>query len=178
LKLKKIKAKINRWMNENFAFKNGLELQYKDIQPKIMIEEYIGYGIERMENFKFHCFNGIPKFLWIDNNGQNIQKQNLYELKMNRKINELQLKFLGENNLKLIDKMIELSSAGETGERVPLYSHNLEGDQSYLYMTQSDFDSYWENQKNKGHILKSYIKDDNLLIRFMDNGQVIAQAIH
>ena len=97
LKLKKIKAKINRWMNENFAFKNGLELQYKDIQPKIMIEEYIGYGIERMENFKFHCFNGIPKFLWIDNNGQNIQKQNLYELKMNRKINELQLKFLGEN---------------------------------------------------------------------------------
>ena len=110
LKLKKIKAKINRWMNENFAFKNGLELQYKDIQPKIMIEEYIGYGIERMENFKFHCFNGIPKFLWIDNNGQNIQKQNLYELKMNRKINELQLKFLGENNLKLIDKMIELSS--------------------------------------------------------------------
>ena len=45
-------------------------------------------------------------------------------------------------------------------------------------MTQSDFDSYWENQKNKGHILKSYIKDDNLLIRFMDNGQIIAQAIH
>ena len=50
--------------------------------------------------------------------------------------------------------------------------------QPYLYMTQSNFDSFWENQKNKGYILKSYIKDDNLLIRFMDNGQVIAQAIH
>ena len=28
--------------------------------------------------------------------------------------------------------MIELSSAGETGEKVPLNLHNLEGDQSYL----------------------------------------------
>lgn len=50
--------------------------------------------------------------------------------------------------------------------------------QPYMYMTYEDFKTYWEEQKNKGYVLKSYIKDDNLLIRFMSNGNVITQAVH
>ena len=50
--------------------------------------------------------------------------------------------------------------------------------QPYMYMRYKDFKTYWEEQKNKGCILKSYVKDDNLLIRFMSNGDVITKAIH
>ena len=35
------KKKFDKWMNTNFAFCNGLELHYKNIQPKIIAEEYL-----------------------------------------------------------------------------------------------------------------------------------------
>ncbi len=52
-------------LNINFGFCSGFELQYKDIEPKIFAEELIELSNNSLtdEDYKIHCFNGIPKFI-------------------------------------------------------------------------------------------------------------------
>lgn len=50
--------KFKEWTKINFAFK-GLELQYKDIKPKIIAEKYIvEEGFDDLPDYKFFCFDG------------------------------------------------------------------------------------------------------------------------
>lgn len=65
LDLNEVKDKINRWLGENYGLKNGYELHYVDISPKIIIEQYIfNKSITDLRDYKFWCFNGEPKFLY------------------------------------------------------------------------------------------------------------------
>ena len=41
LNLKVVKEKLDKWMNENCALTYGLELHYRDIKPKIIIEKWM-----------------------------------------------------------------------------------------------------------------------------------------
>ena len=52
------KAKFDWWMRDNFAFRNGLELHYRDIKPKIIAEKYIQNGSNDLYDYKVFCFNG------------------------------------------------------------------------------------------------------------------------
>ena len=61
-------AKLNKWMLTDFAFSNGYELQYHNIQRKIFVEEYKNDGHETLHDYKFWCFNGEPK-IWTINDG-------------------------------------------------------------------------------------------------------------
>lgn len=64
LDLKETKEKINKWMSENFAYKNGLELHYRDINPKIIIEKYLeNLGAKDLFDYKFWCFNGKMEYI-------------------------------------------------------------------------------------------------------------------
>lgn len=54
--------KLNRWLKEDY-WKTG-EVQYRFIKKKIIIEEYLGAG-DDLKTFKFFCFNGNPKVLYI-----------------------------------------------------------------------------------------------------------------
>lgn len=60
-----IKSKLYKWMNENFGFKVGLELHYRDIERKIIIEEYIENKASGgdLYDYKFWCFNGKVKYI-------------------------------------------------------------------------------------------------------------------
>ena len=71
------KAKLDKWMNENFAFKVGLELHYRDIKPKIIIEKFIeNKGTNDLYDYKFWCFDGKVKYI------QFLSERNLDGLKM------------------------------------------------------------------------------------------------
>lgn len=59
------KQKFDLWLAQNFAFTNVLELQYKDIQPKIIAEQYIETKGGDLYDYKIHCFNGVPTYLQI-----------------------------------------------------------------------------------------------------------------
>ncbi len=64
LDLKDTKEKLDKWMSENFAFKAGFELHYRDIKPKIIIEEYKeNRGSQNLYDYKFWCFNGEVKYM-------------------------------------------------------------------------------------------------------------------
>lgn len=58
---------LTRWMNDDFAFRNGFEAHYHDIPHKILVEKMIGGG--DLIDYKFWCFNGEPK-LYTINDGQ------------------------------------------------------------------------------------------------------------
>lgn len=55
---------LTRWMNDDFAFRNGFEAHYHDIPHKILVEKMIGEG--NLMDYKFWCFNGDPKLYTIN----------------------------------------------------------------------------------------------------------------
>ncbi len=69
LNIDETKKKIDSWMKEDY-WKYGAEVQYKHVKKKIIIEEYLG----NVETYKFYCFNGIPKMMYISNNLVNDDK--------------------------------------------------------------------------------------------------------
>lgn len=58
--------KLNRWLDENYGY-NGFALQYRDIKPKIICEEYLDGLAETVYDYQFLCFNGEPKLVWCIN---------------------------------------------------------------------------------------------------------------
>ena len=62
-------SKLKYWMNDDFAFRNGYEMQYHDIPHKIFIEEYKTDENQRSSlfDYKFWCFNGTPRYYTINN---------------------------------------------------------------------------------------------------------------
>ena len=77
LDLKEAKEKIDKWMEVNFAFKAGLELQYLNMTPKIIIEQYIeNKSSNDLYDYKFWCFDGKVKYI------QFLSERNISGLKM------------------------------------------------------------------------------------------------
>lgn len=77
LDLAEVKQKLDKWMHENFAFKFGYELHYRDIQPKIIIEKFIeNQKSHDLYDYKFWCFNGKVEYI------QFLSERNISELKM------------------------------------------------------------------------------------------------
>ncbi len=62
LNKKDTRNKINTWLNEDFAFKEGFEMHYSKIPRKIIIEEYISPESSNIE-IQSWCFNGKIEFI-------------------------------------------------------------------------------------------------------------------
>lgn len=85
--------KLNSWMNINYAFTYGLELHYKNIKPKILIEEYIENEKQEKINdlaknsglysYSFYCFNYKVNFIYIYKGAGNEIKANCYDINLN-----------------------------------------------------------------------------------------------
>lgn len=54
---------LNEWRNHNFAYMS-LELQYKNITPKIICEEYLEGVAENVYDYNIFCFHGEPLYIW------------------------------------------------------------------------------------------------------------------
>lgn len=69
--LEKIRKKINKCLRKNYYY-NGREWPYKNVKPRIIIEKYMedkNYKI--MRDYKFFCFNGEPKLLYLSEGLEN-----------------------------------------------------------------------------------------------------------
>ncbi|MBP9999066.1 MAG: glycosyltransferase [Proteobacteria bacterium] len=66
LDLKDARQKIDSWMSEDFAFKNGCELHYHNIKHKIIIEQLIeNKSCSDLNDYKFYCFGGKVKYIQV-----------------------------------------------------------------------------------------------------------------
>lgn len=112
LDLQDAKSKIDRWMNDNYAFKAGCELHYRDIQPKIVIEEFLDEISNNIYDYRFFCCNGKVEQIWIDvfsgtpEHKRKIYDKNWNELNIIVKWPRLETSLPRPKNL---EKMIELS---------------------------------------------------------------------
>lgn len=83
LDLRTIKEKLDKWLHTNFAFLAGYELHYKNMSPKIIIEQYKEDDSGDLRDYKFLCFNGKVKYIWVDGERYSEHKRNLYDLEWN-----------------------------------------------------------------------------------------------
>lgn len=67
LNLVKSKYLLRKWMTKNQYYRGGMEWAYKDVKPLLLAEKYLEeIGQDIINDYKFFCFNGVPKFVQID----------------------------------------------------------------------------------------------------------------
>jgi len=75
----KIHDQTLNWLKCNY-YSIGREYQYKWIKPTIIIEKLLGTPDAPLRDYKFFCFNGIPKFIQLDVDRFSAHKRNFYDL--------------------------------------------------------------------------------------------------
>ena len=79
LDIAETKKKLSSWMKTNFAYSNGFEMQYLNIEPRILAEEYAGSLME----YQFWCFHGVPKFISAIDRPHEENNKRTYDLDWN-----------------------------------------------------------------------------------------------
>ena len=58
---------MHKWMRKNQYYRGGLEWAYKNVKPRLIAEKFLS-EIDKgsINDYKFFCFNGVPKFVQVD----------------------------------------------------------------------------------------------------------------
>lgn len=71
LDIEELKSRIDQCMNTNYYY-GSFEWPYKNIKPSIIIEKYLNNKMsDDIIDYKFFCFDGIPKFLYVSEGLEN-----------------------------------------------------------------------------------------------------------
>ena len=68
-KLNRSKARflMKKWLSKNQYYRGGLEWAYKNVPPRLIAEKYLAeMGKKVINDYKFFCFSGTPKYVQID----------------------------------------------------------------------------------------------------------------
>lgn len=78
---KHIKSFFSKRLKRTYYY-SGREWPYKNVKPRIIIEELLSDGSEELRDYKFYCFNGEPKVFYITTNkGKGLPtKQDFFDL--------------------------------------------------------------------------------------------------
>ncbi len=80
LDMRAAKRKLSRSMRRNY-YRTTREYQYRDIKPRIIAEEFLG---DSLTDYKFFCFNGEPKFMYIEEETGESHDQAIFDMSFNR----------------------------------------------------------------------------------------------
>ena len=85
LDLEDARNKINAWLQEDFAFKNGFEMHYSAIPRKIIAEKYIENFDNDLYDYKVWCFNGKAHYVqFLSERNTNGLKMAFYDREWNK----------------------------------------------------------------------------------------------
>ena len=96
----------------NFAFTYGMELHYRDINSRIIIEKYMDDGNGELRDYKITCFKGKPYLIWVDSGRFTEHKRNLYDISWKQlfyKIDKYET-FPSPKKPKLLKQLLKLAS--------------------------------------------------------------------
>lgn len=126
---KDLLKKMGVWLKINHFFLSG-EPQYKNLKPKIICEELLGNKNKRINDYKFFCFHGVPRYIQVDLDRDQGHKRNIYDPDWNKM--PFTIKYPSANQLiprpKNFNKMLDVAkklSEGFDFVRVDLY--NIDG---------------------------------------------------
>lgn len=67
LNIFKTRLLLKKWLSKNQYYRGGLEWAYRDIPPRIIIEDYLEEeNRASLCDYKFYCFDGQPKYIQLD----------------------------------------------------------------------------------------------------------------
>lgn len=72
---------FSTWLKRNL-YTYGREWNYKEIEPKIIVEEFLEHS--PLIDYKFMCFNGEPKYLQINHDIDNKHYVDFYDIEWNK----------------------------------------------------------------------------------------------
>ncbi|MBQ2682521.1 MAG: hypothetical protein IJG02_01455, partial [Thermoguttaceae bacterium] len=70
---------LRHWLGLNYYY-YGFEWGYKNIPPRIIVEKMMKFDGAIPVDFKIHCFNGKPKFLYVSADHFGAMKRTYYDL--------------------------------------------------------------------------------------------------
>lgn len=127
LDIKKIKKKINKSLKRNYYIL-GREWPYKNVRPRIIVEEYIDNNDKTIVDYKFQTFNGKVAYSFVCTNRDQNVKYTFFD-KEKKFINVRQCEADNDpKNVKLPEnydemvKLAEILAKGITEVRVDFYS--------------------------------------------------------
>ncbi|WP_339243311.1 ATP-grasp fold amidoligase family protein [Paenibacillus sp. FSL F4-0243] len=80
--LEDTKRSLTKWMKRD-NFSSGREWSYKNIVPRIIVEEYLeeeNNFFDGINDYKFLCFNGKAEYVVLDVDRQVNHKRNIYDI--------------------------------------------------------------------------------------------------
>jgi len=81
---KKAVKRFKKWLSKNQYYRKGQEWAYKDVKPKLVIEKFLKEKNKNtLVDYKFYCFNGIPKFIDVHIDREEDHKQGCFDLEFN-----------------------------------------------------------------------------------------------
>ncbi len=70
------------WLAINHYYLAGMEWAYKNIKPRLLAENFMEEkGKTTINDYKFYCFSGVPKFLHVDLDRGNNHSVGYYDMK-------------------------------------------------------------------------------------------------
>ncbi len=153
-----------RWLARNHYYHAGMEWAYKNIKPRLIAEKFMEEkGKDHINDYKFYCFDGVPRFLQVDLDRGNNHSRSFYDMQWERLPLVVKGNRIAEGEIpkpENFDEMVEVVrklSADFPLVRVDLY--NLDGKIVFGEMTFYPGDGraqFEPEQYNK--ILGDYIK--------------------
>jgi len=83
LDINQTKSNFNNLMQDwNTVYNSCLSMGYKEIEPRVIIEEFLDSNKGQLYDYKFFCFHGEPKFVYVavDHFQGQISKISLFDL--------------------------------------------------------------------------------------------------
>ncbi|MBQ9244886.1 hypothetical protein IJ182_01310 [bacterium] len=147
-----VRGQFEGWMTHKFTPYAGFELQYKYIEPKIIIEPLMRDNIDEMPTeYEIYCFNGKPKIFQKVKYGRN-----KYATVYDENFNKIDLKFkpdyqlLKEDADNYLKEAIELSKKLVGDFKLVRIDWMLYNNQLYFAeMTFTPFSGFYEFEDDK-----------------------------
>lgn len=138
------RAFIEKHLDSNY-YLNCREWPYKDIEPRIFAEKYLSDLEDDLRDYKFFCFDGVPKLMFIASERQNQEQETKFDF-FDMDFNHLPIINGHPNadytiakpaNFECMKELAAVLSAGVPHVRVDFYESN-----GQLYLGELTF-SHW-----------------------------------
>ncbi len=118
LDIEKSKKDLNKWLHTDFGISAG-EMHYSKMKPRIICEEFLdGLDNDVPIDYKFFCFNGVPRFLEVCTGRFKALKFSFYDMDWNF-LDYQSKKYKGKSEFigkpKSFDKMKEIAKSLSNG---------------------------------------------------------------